>query len=168
MPRVHDARVRPVDITLLVRVAANLPRLSAGLDLAIHAFGFDIAPEVEAMTSGMFGEERGEASVVRLDRSEPVVYRRALDVTGMRSLAAAIEASAILERELDITGRVDTSDTSVTLVVHGALGARAFRSDVAWAASGYDGPDAPALDALVHHLLGAAGAPLDAWPHWVR
>jgi hypothetical protein len=73
------------------------------------------------------------------------------------ALVRALEATGIEQRVPKVDGKIDTSDSSARLLMHVAHEKGSRLLDVDLLSSGYEGPDAPALQKFLGLLLDAAG-----------
>lgn len=72
-------------------------------------------------------------------------------------LCAALEQTGIESRVPKVDGKIDTSDRAARLLLHVATEKGSRTLDVDLLSSGYEGPDAPALQKVMGLLLDAAG-----------
>ncbi|MCB9879072.1 MAG: hypothetical protein H6835_15865 [Planctomycetes bacterium] len=79
---------------------------------------------------------------------------RVLDAAAARELVAAIDESGFAARVPDVRERPDTSDHWRRLVLQVQLDDRVTRLDLLLQSSGFEGPDAGALQALLDRLFG--------------
>ncbi len=72
-------------------------------------------------------------------------------------LCQALEKTGVETRVPKVDGKMDTSDTAARLIMHVAFFRVSRTLDVDLLSSGYEGPDAPALQKFLGLVLDAAG-----------